>query len=398
MDKRFAYTDIGDFGSNDCVVRAFMQALGMSFEELCKDFHLKSKDGRLKDGFEGLTWMDVPRKYLCRSIALYKWSNWDDNLTVDEFCDITKELYPGVDFVLGCTGRLRGKKVDHATFVRDGKFHDLHEEVGRWRCYSFFAFRNGKSIHLKEDPDPTFDESGKYIHNTHLENNNMKKTITFNQLKRLVKESSGGGKARIERLCTALEKQYDTLTYDEIESKLKSAGFVLDEYGDGQHGPAYATFVHDCGIVVNIEYKFVRTRSGKDSWHAGDVTRFDWHDEPDYQRWSTESTKKFGKKFKKVKESEEDNVIPFEDLEIGDIVHRDWDYTQLSVVIEKGIASEIDDSVGSMAEGIKDGSIDPNTPTVLVQDLDRQGGCTAWVYGDGGVIAEKGMGNINNVQ
>ena len=108
--------------------------------------------------------------------------------------------------------------------------------------------------------------------------------------------------------------------------------------------------------------------------------------------------KRLVKEARKVKESEEDNVIPFEDLEIGDIVHRDWDYTQLSVVLEKGIASEIDDSVGSMAEGIKDGSIDPNTPTVLVQDLDRQGGCTAWVYGDGGVIAEKGMGNINNVQ
>ena len=291
MDKRFAYTDIGDFGSNDCVVRAFMQALGMSFEELCKDFHLKSKGGRLKDGFEGLTWMDVPRKYLCRSIALYKWSNWDDNLTVDEFCDITKEVYPGVDFVLGCTGRLHGKKVDHATFVRDGKFHDLHEEVGKWRCYSFFAFRNGKSVHLKEDPDPTFDESGKYIHNIHLENTYMKKinentkvTLTLGQIKRLIKESV------------------------------------------------------------------------------------------------------------------EDGVISFEDLEIGDIVHRDGIPTQLSVVLEKGIASEIDDSVGSMEEGIKEGYIDPDSPTVLVQDLDRPGGCTAWVYGDGGVIAEKGMGNINNVQ
>ena len=205
MDKRFAYTDIGDFGSNDCVVRAFMQALGMSFEELCKDFHLKSKGGRLKDGFEGLTWMDVPRKYLCRSIALYKWSNWDDNMTVDEFCDITKEVYPGVDFVLGCTGRLHGKKVDHATFVRDGKFHDLHEEVGKWRCYSFFAFRNGKSVHLKEDPDPTFDESGKYIHNIHLENTYMKKinentkvTLTFEQLKKLVKESTDDPKNKYE--------------------------------------------------------------------------------------------------------------------------------------------------------------------------------------------------------
>ncbi len=294
MDKRFVYTDIGDFGSNDCVVRAFMQALGMSFAELCKDFHLKSKDGKLKDGFEGLTWMDVPRKYLCRSIALYKWSNWDDNLTVDEFCDITKELYPGVDFVLGCTGRIRGKRVDHATFVRDGRFHDLHEEVGRWRCYSFFAFRNGKSIHLKEDPDPTFDESGKYIHNIHLENNNMKKinentkvTLTLSQIKRLVKET------------------------------------------------------------------------------------------------------------RKVKESEEDGVIPFEDLEVGDIICRDGYPNVLSAVIKKGPASEIDDALGSIEDGIKDGTIQPDTPCVLAQDLDDKARI-AWVYGDGGVIALRGMGNVNN--
>ena len=137
-------------------------------------------------------------------------------------------------------------------------------------------------------------------------NENTKVTLTLGQIKRLVKESSGGGKARIERLCAALEKQYDTLTYDEIENKLKSAGFVLDEYGDGQHGPAYATFVHDCGIVVNIEYKFVRARSGKDSWQAGDVTRFDWHDEPDYQRWSTESTKN------RVKEDEFTDAEPID--------------------------------------------------------------------------------------
>ena len=163
-DKRFVYTDIGDFGSNDCVVRAFMQATGMTFDELCKDFRLKSRDGRLRnaDEFEGLTWMDVPRKYLCRSISLYEWSGWDEGMTVDEFCDITKERYPGVSFVLGCSGRLRGKKADHATFVEDGKFHDLHEEAGRWKCSAFFAFRDGKSVHLKEDPDPTFDESTSY--------------------------------------------------------------------------------------------------------------------------------------------------------------------------------------------------------------------------------------------
>ena len=112
---------------------------------------------------------------------------------------------------------------------------------------------------------------------------------------RKFKESSDGGKARIERLCTNLEKQYDTLTYDEIEGKLKNAGFVLDEYGGKTN--AYAVFVHDCGIVVNVEYRFVRTHPGRDSWHAGDVTYFGWYDDPEYQRWSTESTKKFGNMF-----------------------------------------------------------------------------------------------------
>ena len=109
------------------------------------------------------------------------------------------------------------------------------------------------------------------------------------------KESTDGGKARIERLCTNLEKQYDTFTYDEIERKLKEAGFVLDEYGGKTN--AYAVFVHDCGIVVNVEYKFEKDYGTRDSWHAADVTDFGWYDDPEYQRWSTESTKKFGKKF-----------------------------------------------------------------------------------------------------
>lgn len=113
---------------------------------------------------------------------------------------------------------------------------------------------------------------------------------------------------------------------------------------------------------------------------------------------STKVTLTLGQIKRLIKESTEDGVISFEDLEIGDIVHRDGIPTQLSVVLEKGIASEIDDNVGTMEEGIKEGYIDPDTPAVLVQDLDRPGGCIAWVYGDGGVIAEKGMGNINNVQ
>ena len=161
-NPRFVFKDPGDFGNNDCVIRAFMQALGMSFQELCKDFKLKSKSGRLKnpDDFEGLTWIDVPRKYLCRSVELYRWSDWGmKKLTVNDFCDITAELYPGVSFVLGCEGNAHGKHVHHATFVKNGKFYDLNEKIGKWECYSFFAFRNGRSIHLKEDPDPTYDES-----------------------------------------------------------------------------------------------------------------------------------------------------------------------------------------------------------------------------------------------
>ena len=118
--------------------------------------------------------------------------------------------------------------------------------------------------------------------------------------RKFVKESSNGDKAKIERLCTNLEKQYDTLTYDEIEGKLKKAGFVLDEYGGKTN--AYAVFVHDCGIVVNMEYQFVKDYGTRDSWHAANVTYFGWYDDPKYQRWSNESTKRiFEKKF--VKES-----------------------------------------------------------------------------------------------
>ena len=127
---------------------------------------------------------------------------------------------------------------------------------------------------------------------------------------KVLKFKESNDKSRIERFCATLEKQYDTMTYDEIEGKLKSAGFVLDEYGGGQHdlsyGPAYAIFVHDCGIVVSIKYQFDRTLPGKDSWHAEEVTDFEWYDEPDYQRQSTESTKKFGRKFKESTMEPED--------------------------------------------------------------------------------------------
>ena len=83
------------------------------------------------------------------------------------------------------------------------------------------------------------------------------------------------------------------LTSNKLKRKQKCCfcGEELDEYGGKTN--AYAVFVHDCGIVVNVEYRFVRTHPGRDSWHAGDVTYFGWYDDPDYQRWSTESTKKF---------------------------------------------------------------------------------------------------------
>lgn len=101
------------------------------------------------------------------------------------------------------------------------------------------------------------------------------------------------------------------------------------------------------------------------------------------------------KETRKVKESEEDDVISFEDLEVGDIVVRDGIPNKLSAVVEKGRADNIDDAVGSIEEGIKEGTIEPDDPCVLAQDLET-GRLVAWVYGDGGVIALRGMGNVNN--
>lgn len=105
--------------------------------------------------------------------------------------------------------------------------------------------------------------------------------------------------------------------------------------------------------------------------------------------------KRLVKETRKVKESEEDDVIPFEDLEVGDIVVRDGITNKLSAVVEKGRADNIDDAVGSIEEGIKEGTIEPDDPCVLAQDLET-GRLIAWVYGDGGVIALRGMGNVNN--
>lgn len=181
-NNNFVYADPGEylgkggFGNNDCVIRAFCQALGMTFEELVDDFinspgrggrsdlkrrlKIDKKTGRLKnpEAFEGLSWADTPAKYLCRSTGLYKWCNWDD-IPLDDFCEITGKKFKGIDFVVGCTNG----KVDHATYVRDGKYHDIRPRYGKWMVYSFFAFKNGKSIHLPEDEDPNFDESTEYV-------------------------------------------------------------------------------------------------------------------------------------------------------------------------------------------------------------------------------------------
>lgn len=105
--------------------------------------------------------------------------------------------------------------------------------------------------------------------------------------------------------------------------------------------------------------------------------------------------KRLVKETRKVKESEEDDVIPFEDLEVGDIVCRDGYPNILSAIIKKGPAAEIDDAFGSIEEGIKEGTIQPDTPCVLVQDLHDKARI-AWVYGSGGVIAMEFMGNVKN--
>lgn len=105
--------------------------------------------------------------------------------------------------------------------------------------------------------------------------------------------------------------------------------------------------------------------------------------------------KRLVKETRKVKESEEDDVIPFEELEVGDIVFRDGIPNKLSAVVEKGHADNIDDAVGSIEEGIEEGTVQPDDPCVLAQDLET-GRLVAWVYGDGGVIALRGMGNVNN--
>lgn len=142
------------------------------------------------------------------------------------------------------------------------------------------------------------------------ESGKLFKTSNGKILKFTKESMENGDKLKVEMLCKNLERNYDTLKYDEIEDELSGAGFQLDEYGGGLHGrPAYAVFVHPCGIVVNIEYLFVRTSPGKDSWRADDVTNFYWMDDPGYQRWSTESTKKFGRKF--TKESSVDDLYGF---------------------------------------------------------------------------------------
>ena len=96
--------------------------------------------------------------------------------------------------------------------------------------------------------------------------------------------------AKTTQLCKSIENaisQGNTFAYDEMEKKLTDGGFQLDEYGGGNYGPAYAVFVHPCGIVVNVEYTFKRNHQTRDSWRADSITRFNWENDPEYQRWST---------------------------------------------------------------------------------------------------------------
>lgn len=116
---------------------------------------------------------------------------------------------------------------------------------------------------------------------------------------------------------------------------------------------------------------------------------------------STKVTLTLGQIKRLVKESKQDqdtesfDVIPFEKIEIGDIVCRAGYPNILGAVIKKGLASEVDDQIGSMEEGIREGYVQPDEPCVLVQRFDA-GDCNAWVYGDAGVIAMEFMGNVKN--
>ena len=91
--------------------------------------------------------------------------------------------------------------------------------------------------------------------------------------------------------------------------------------------------------------------------------------------------------FKDLEEKE------FKDVEKGDIAMRlDIPF----VVLDKGVAGEIEDPDGSIKWGIKDGWIDEYDPCVLVQSF-YDGTKTAFVYGEAGVIVKDSFGNIKNI-
>jgi len=97
-----------------------------------------------------------------------------------------------------------------------------------------------------------------------------------------------------------------------------------------------------------------------------------------------------------VTESSDSGVKEFEQIEPGDIVHRDGYDTSLFVVIRKGSASEIDDPTGALSELLDNDLIGEDEPCVLTSSL-QTGERVCWVYGTGGVIGEWEMGNIKNV-
>ena len=88
-------------------------------------------------------------------------------------------------------------------------------------------------------------------------------------------------------------------------------------------------------------------------------------------------------------------ITPFEEITRGDIVRREDE--DAYVVLNKGLASEIEDPTGSIESGLSDGTIDNDTPCVLVQSF-YSGEKMAVVYGDEGVVAQYWYGNINNVR
>lgn len=120
-------------------------------------------------------------------------------------------------------------------------------------------------------------------------NENTKVTLTFGQLRKLVKESIElYGKDEAEDLCRQISNQLHskTLSYDVVKRKLEKAGFKLVEYGNcggkvedrkwGREGISYALYMNPDGILATIEYNLKHLSRHEES--AGDVTNFYWDD------------------------------------------------------------------------------------------------------------------------